>query len=152
MRPSRTWESLRSALSQLCWVLSGPNLRRAELGGPATSCVSSRTSYRAPAKQGLYTEADEDGLRASSLHGGSPGPGPGKTCQRCSYSLGCNPCSTMILGLHDVYHHRFGEGHNLGTTTRSPSSALVPFFGAGFPTEIDYGKRVPLLYPLHWRT
>ncbi|CAJ1436841.1 unnamed protein product [Effrenium voratum] len=49
---------------QLCWVFSGPNLRRAELGGPATSCVSSRTSYRAPAKQGLYTEADyEDGLR-----------------------------------------------------------------------------------------
>ena len=39
------------------------------------------------------------------------------------------------------------------SSTRSPSSALShPFLGEGFPTKIDYRKRVPLFEPLYWRT
>ena len=41
-----------------------------------------------------------------------------------------------------------------GTLTRSPSSALLPFFGfLGSPTKIDCRKKlVPLFLPLYWTT
>ena len=67
------------------------------------------------------------------------------------YKFKFDPCLT-----HSLMHPCFDSSKPMVYKSRSPSSALShPFFlgGEGFPTKIDYRKKLaPLVEALYWRT